>query len=350
MTRKKYVTHLVGSVPLKDTEDVLRTISSSLGNNLRRVPDGETGKRSGWIKFMENYFNNLHPDMETDEEAPYLKWRQWDGKLLREVPLAKFKNGVDHNSVTFNTGYAEQAIDSFSTYDRLQSEGIIPTDVKFQVCIPTPLAPAYNFIAPGTQDQFIPIYTQHIIDEIEKISSTLPNNRISLQWDVCQEVLMWESYYDYERLNYKEEILSTLSKIGNAVPKSIELGYHLCYGSPRDEHLVQPKDTQNMVEIITGLLSSIKRTIHFIHLPVPKDRFDDDYFKPLSTLNLPEDTDLYLGLVHVEDDKGNLRRIETAKKFVKFNGIGSECGWGRTDPQRIPGLLETHANILKNLN
>ena len=105
-----------------------------------------------------------------------------------------------------------------------------------------------------------------------------------------------------------------------------------------------------MVEIITGLLSSIKRTIHFIHLPVPKDRFDDDYFKPLSTLNLPEDTDLYLGLVHVEDDKGNLRRIETAKKFVKFNGIGSECGWGRTDPQRISGLLETHANILKNLN
>jgi len=65
MARNKYVAHLVGSVPLKDTEEVLRTISSSLGNNLRRVPDGETGKRSGWIKFMENYFNNLHPDMET---------------------------------------------------------------------------------------------------------------------------------------------------------------------------------------------------------------------------------------------------------------------------------------------
>ena len=350
MVRNNYVAHLVGSIPLEDTEGVLRTVAKSLGNNLRRIPDGETGKRLGWIKFMENYFNNLHPDMETDEQTPYLKWRQWDGELLREVPMAKFKNGIDEGSVTFDTGYAEQAITSFSKYDQLQSEGVIPSNVKFQVCIPTPLAPAYNFIAPKTQDQFIPIYTKHIISEIEKISAILPNNRISIQWDVCQEVLMWENYYDYDRLNCKEEILSTLSKIGNAVPEPIELGYHLCYGSPRDEHLIQPKDTQNMVEIISGLLERIKRNIEFLHLPVPKDRFDDDYFKPLSILNLPTDTDFYLGLIHDQDEKGNLLRIETAKKFIKFSGIGSECGWGRTDPQRVPGLLESHVNVLEKLN
>ena len=344
MAEKNKVAHLVGSIPLKDTEDVLRTVAGSLGNHLRRIPDGETGKRLGWIKFMENYFNNLHPDMETDKKTPYLQWRQWDGKLLREIPMAKFKSGIDQNSVTFDTGYAQQAIDSFSTYDRLQSEGIIPSDVKFQVCIPTPLAPAYNFIAPKTQNEFIPAYTKHIISEITKISSKLPNNRISLQWDVCQEVLMWENYYDYKRPNSKEEILSTLSTIGDAVPETMELGYHLCYGSPRDAHLVQPKDTKNMVEIICGLLERIKRTIHFFHIPVPKDRFDDAYFRPLSSLNLPEATDLYLGLVHDKDAKGNSRRIETARKFVNFDGIGSECGWGRTDPQRIPSLLASHVD------
>ena len=87
MVRNNYVAHLVGSIPLEDTEGVLRTVAKSLGNNLRRIPDGETGKRLGWIKFMENYFNNLHPDMETDEQTPYLKWRQWDGELLREPLL-----------------------------------------------------------------------------------------------------------------------------------------------------------------------------------------------------------------------------------------------------------------------
>ena len=346
MTEPKKVAHLVGSIPLKDTETVLRKVASSLGDHLCRIPDGETGKRIGWIKFLEDYFKNLHPDMEVDKEAPCLQWRQWDGKLLREIPLVKFKSGIDQNSVTFNTGYAEEAINSFSIYDRLQSEGVIPANVKFQVCIPTPLAPAYNFIAPKTQNEFIPTYTKHIIDEITKISTTLPNDRISLQWDVCQEVLMWESYYDYERPNYKEEILSTLTTIGEALPETIELGYHLCYGSPRDEHLIQPKDTKNMVEIISGLLQRIKRTIHFFHIPVPKDRIDDAYFKPLSNLNLPEGTDLYLGLIHDEDEKGNLHRIKKAKKFVKFDGIGSECGWGRTDPQRIPGLLTSHVDAL----
>jgi hypothetical protein len=31
-----------------------------------------------------------------------------------------------------------------------------------------------------------------------------------------------------------------LATIGDAVPPGVELGYHLCYGSPADEHLVQP--------------------------------------------------------------------------------------------------------------
>ena len=350
MSEPKPVVHLVGSIPLKNTEDVLRKVASSLGDHLRRIPDGETGKRLGWIKFMENYFHNLHPDMETDNDAPYLQWRQSDGKLLREIPLAKFKSGIDPNFVTFDTGYADEAINSFSTFDRLQSEEVIPSDVKFQICIPTPLAPAYNFIAPKTQNEFIPAYTRHIIDEIAKISKILPNNRISLQWDVCQEVLMWENYYDYERPNYKEEILTTLSTIADAVPEAIELGFHLCYGSPGDEHLIEPKDTQNMVEIISGILQRIKRNIHYFHIPVPKDRFDDAYFKPLRNLSLPQGTDLYLGLVHAEDKKGNSRRIKTAKKFIKFEGVGSECGWGRTDPQRIPGLLASHVDALGDLN
>ena len=41
--------HLVGSIPLNSAEEVFRTTSTILGERLRRIPDGETGIRSGWI-------------------------------------------------------------------------------------------------------------------------------------------------------------------------------------------------------------------------------------------------------------------------------------------------------------
>ena len=38
--------HLAGSVPLANAEDVFRRVTRSLGDRLRRIPDGETGPRS----------------------------------------------------------------------------------------------------------------------------------------------------------------------------------------------------------------------------------------------------------------------------------------------------------------
>jgi hypothetical protein len=43
-------------------------------------------------------------------------------------------------------------------------------------------------------------------------------------------------------VDFRTETLSVLKTIGDVVPAGIELGYHLCYGSPADEHCVQPKD------------------------------------------------------------------------------------------------------------
>ncbi len=63
-----------------------------------------------------------------------------------------------------------------------------------------------------------------------------------MQWDVCQEVLAWEGYYEPGPVDFRTETIGVLSEIGDAVAPAIELGYHLCYGSPQDEHCVQPKE------------------------------------------------------------------------------------------------------------
>jgi len=54
-------------------------------------------------------------------------------------------------------------------------------------------------------------------------------------------------------VDFQEETIAELIAIGEGVPAAIELGYHLCYGSPADEHVIQPKDAGIMVEIANAV-------------------------------------------------------------------------------------------------
>ena len=111
--------HLVGSVPLPDAETVFRTVSAAWGQHLRRISDGETGRRGRWIWFQREMLEQ-HPAMEPDPDEPPYALYQWDGQLLRETSYIRFRPGVDPTTVDFPTGYAEAALESFDLYARLQ--------------------------------------------------------------------------------------------------------------------------------------------------------------------------------------------------------------------------------------
>ena len=188
------IVHLVGSIPLDNTENVFRTVCSLVPEHLPRLPDGETGERIGWIKFIQQMLAR-HPDLEVDQSRPPFPFRQWDGVVVREIPQVKFKDGTDLSAVKFETGYADAAIDSFAVFERLQSEGVIPAETKFQISIPTPMAPTYNYVSPPARDEFLSVYEPQLMGEVEKIAAALPHDRLAIQWDVCQEVLVYEDYY-----------------------------------------------------------------------------------------------------------------------------------------------------------
>ena len=117
------------------------------------------------------------------------------------------------------------------------------------------------------------------------------------------------------------ETIGELIAIGDGVPETIELGYHLCYGSPADEHVIQPKDAGVMVEMVNAVCAGVRRSIDFFHLPVPKPRTDDAFFAPLDGLNLRPDTELYLGLVHRDDMAGNAARLAGARRHARVDGV-----------------------------
>ncbi len=336
------VVHFVGSVPLPDAETVFRTLSGAVGKHLARLPDGETGIRKTWIRFLQDVLAD-NPAIEYAKDVPPFKFVQWDGKVVREIPRLRIKPGATPDARSFKTGYADMAIESWAVFERLQKAGVIPAGVKFQICIPTPIAPTYNNMVPADRPRLLPPLTDHFIGEVAKIAQTLPNDRIALQWDVCQEVLAWEGYYDAGPVDFRSETIEVLTRIGNAVPPAIELGYHLCYGSPADEHMVLPKDMGIMVEMANAIVAGVKRPITFFHMPVLKGRSDDAYFAPLSRLQLPPATALYLGLIHHDDAAGDAARLAAARRHARVDGIGTECGMARGDPARLPALLAAHA-------
>jgi hypothetical protein len=338
----KPVVHFVGSIPLPDAETVFRTLSAVAGPHLRRLPDGETGIRKTWIRFLQDVLAE-NPAIEVARDVPLFKFVQWDGKLIREIPRLRLKPGAKPDPATFRTGYAEMAIESWRLFDRLQKEGVIPAGVKFQISLPTPIAPTYNNMVPADRPALLPALTRHMIGEVQAIARAMPQDRIAIQWDVCQEVLAWEGYYEPGPVDFCTETIGVLSEIGDAVPATIDLGYHLCYGSPADEHLVQPKDAGIMVEIVNAITAGVRRPIQFFHLPVPKPRTDDAYFAPLERLKLRPETELYLGLVHHDNAAGNAARLAAGRRHVRVDGVATECGMARGEPARFPALLAAHA-------
>ncbi len=348
MSPQKPMAHLVGSVPLPDTETVFRTVAGQLGNRLKRIPDGETGDRWRWIFWQREMLVN-HPAMEDDTDTETFKVVQWDGQIIRDLPFLRFKSGVDPSQVKFEAAYAGPAIESFKTCQRLQQEGIIGPDTLFQVSLPTPMATAFMYISTSAREAYLPVYEAALAEALKEILDSIPHDRLSIQWDVCQEVLVFEDYFLARPEDYKEQIFSELARMGQLVPETVDMGYHLCYGSPRDEHLVQPKDMGILVEISNGLIAGLNRRLDFLHLPVPKDRTDAAYFQPLEGLKIASDTEIYLGLIHFDDRSGDAQRIATAKQFIPTFGVATECGWGRTEPTRVESLLESHAAAVQSL-
>ena len=324
--------------------------SARLGVELRagmeawfRHVNGAGGVRGHRIE-LKVYDDGYNPDpaIELATDVPPFKFVQWDGKVVREIPRLRVKPGAMPQAKSFKTGYADMAIESWGLFDRLHKESVVPPKVKFQISLPTPIAPVYNNMLPADRPKVIPPLTQHFVGEVAKIASALPNDRIALQWDVCQEVLAWEGYYEPGPVDFRTETIDVLAKVGNGVPADIELGYHLCYGSPADEHMVQPKDAGIMVEMTNTIAAAVKRPIQFFHLPVPKGRSDDAYFAPMEKLRLGPDTELYLGLIHHSDAAGDAARLAAARRHVRVDGVATECGMARGDPSRLPALLAAH--------
>ena len=333
--------HLVGSAPVAQPEELFALVRDHLGAHLRRVPDGEVGERDTWIAWQ---FPKLG-------QCPQLEIRSVNSAYLgREIPQCELTDGAGPLELV-DLGYAAAALDSWQLFHAAQAAGTIPESLRFMVGLPSPLSVVTIYVAPSSRPAVLEAWTAAMEAQLERILDGIPNDRLAIQWEVCIEFGILEDLWTYLDTDQsgedaREGIADHIVHMGNLVPDAAEMGYHLCYGDAGHQHFIEPNDTGHLAWAAQTVLERVGRRVDWIHLPVPKQRDDLAYFEPLGAVQIPDETELYLGLVHATGGvEGSRRRIETAAQAVSRFGLATECGMGRRQPDTIGPLLDQHASL-----
>lgn len=332
--------HLVGSVCLPSTEDVFRKTVELLPGRLRRLPDGECQHRQQFTYFQSDVF----------KAAPQVL-RQYDAAFntvpVDPVPSQEEVERVVKSLPELHTGYDRHAIESYRLFSKLREEGVIPEGVKFQVSLPGP-PNTLVIIAEPYQTAIAPIYEAALLKDLREIEQAIPAEDLAIQWDIAAEFAMVEGaewpHFKPWFAPVREHIDQELQRLANAVSPQVEMGFHLCYGDLGHRHFFEPKDMGTLVSVANTVMKNAQRPINWFHMPVPKGRDDAAYFEPLKDLELGN-AELYLGVVHANDEEGTRRRIQTASKLVKEFSVATECGLGRTPPEDFPSIMSISAAV-----
>jgi hypothetical protein len=244
-------------------------------------------------------------------------------------------------------GYAREARTSYGDFLKSRSQGALGKETRFQVCLPTPAAVISAFVLPQDIPRVLPAYTQAMLREVEKICAAIPHQDLAIQWDVCIEMVQWDARSPLMPPfpGMEQAFAGAFAALTAVIPKTVELGIHLCYGDMDAKHFIEPVDLSKAVSLANLITKAAPRPLNWIHMPVPMDRDDAAYFSPLRELVRGPSTELFLGLVHAGDGAaGAVRRMKAANAFTPAFGIATECGMGRSrTPQLVRELLSVHA-------
>lgn len=329
-------TLLVGSVPLESAEAVFSLAGGTLGERLAQIPDGETGDRKHWVNWQRGVM----------AATPFLEERETAGDYGQTTSTRFGVKGDLPDDAAFGIlGYADAASASYATFRRMRDDGEIPATTRFQVSLPTPLAPLAQAIFPQDIQRLEPLYARAMEAEIGKILDAIPADDLAIQWDVAVEIAMLEGV-TATPVPPMQAVVSRLATAASWIPAGVRLGYHFCYGDAGHKHFKEPEDTGLMVELANALFAATPRSIDWIHMPVPRSRDDDAYYAPLADLKLPADCTLFLGLIHRTDGlPGAKKRIEAAERAVPDFGVATECGWGRRPPETVADVMKLTAEV-----
>jgi len=345
---------LVGSVPLETPQEVFETCGRAIGDLVPCLPDGEVGERSYWIQVLAYRVFHGHPEIETIRRPPPAngveKWKPAD---RTESWGFRVKPGVEQvrfGDPGWRLGYAKEAINSYFIFCQLRKDGLIPPDVRFQVCLPlTNSAIDFFFMDPADWPRIKPGFEDAMRAEIAKMIEKIPPADLAIQWDCCVETMDLEDAFPWTPTDNRfERNLAPIANLAPQIPSEVMLGYHLCYGTLGGWPMVESDDLSRTVKFANEAVARSGRRVDFVHIPI-LNRTDDRYFAPLRELQAGA-ARIYLGIVHnMEDERAFRARLAVARKYLPDFGLAAPCGFGRHTAAELPALLREHRRALEML-
>ena len=337
---------LVGSIPLDTPEEVFETFGAPLGRHLFAMPDGEVGPRRHWISRVHYQVLAGHPELEVvqhpapdengvERQFPRHAGDSWKFKVRDGVRAVRF------GDPGWRLGYARDAINSYFVFRVMKEKGVLPSHLRFQVSMPTvnSALPPRIFADVEDIDRIRPGYEEALRAEIATIVDKIPANELAIQWDCATE--LQDSYGGIPGFPLEGGIDRSLAQIRNlasAIPASVALGYHFCFGTLGGWPRFLPDDLGQAVKLANAVVVASGRRVDWIHLPV-LDRSDDAFLAPLAALE-PDGARVYLGVIHNMERFDE--RIAIAHRYLPDFGLGAYCGFGRLAPSELPGILDDH--------
>jgi hypothetical protein len=336
---------LVGSAPF-EPEETLERFGVTLGGLAKRLPDGE---KYGWLPIRV---------IETTQGVV----RGHDEPIQATGPTAvrstlRIAEGVPPSDIAFETlHYARAAKESYEIFRRLRNDGRIPVGTRFQMSIPTPFTACLIFDWDIVRAVWS-VYEQRLLANVAEIAKAIPHDDLAISWDVVAEFMLFTAPAARDHYTL-EELSGAVARLIDAIPLGVETGLHFCYGrhnsrgevefaSQEERVLLAPtirdiSDTELMVAFFAAIRATANRPINWLHLPVPRQHDDDDFYAPLAKLPLGSDTELYLGLLHLDDGiEGTKRKLEAAERAGVTFGVAAPCGFRASTadlPASVRGL------------
>ena len=328
--------YLNGSLPVEDAETAFLIQTRVLGDRLESMTDGEFGWRNQWINGLVPMLLEV-PGIELVRTAnPPNADPAYSG-----LPVLSIDRSVQY---VLNFGYAEEAITSYRQFSRLQAEGVLPTDIKFRVCLPTPYAIAVAFADQADQRRLLSIMEATIAGEINVIAATIPHRNLAIQFDTAIEIAVLEGAFAAAGgLSTGPSVIDCLSDTMDLIPDDIPRYLHTCYGDYHHTHFIRPTDLGLCVKLANAVIPDL--------VSMPADHINGvhpEYYHPLHELGVPR---LALGVITYT---GHPKRVEQLIGAALSGGISpfavaTECGLARItewpDGPTLEQLLELHAQF-----
>ncbi|KAJ9654993.1 hypothetical protein H2198_006038 [Neophaeococcomyces mojaviensis] len=345
--------HLTGSTPFATASEHFHRVGAVLPHHLKSIPDGETGPQGNWIGCQYPIFARF---------PKLLSSGVWVFPPREDINDLVPLKGIPAMVRDIAVNYDVWALQSYSEFRKLRDEGVISKNVKFQVCLPTPLSVMIFYIHTPYRTTVEPLYENALMKALRNIQDNIPHEDLVIQWDVVQEMSLLEDVPRMENaygLGKESEswfepiddgVIERLVRVMGHVDKDVDMGMHICYGDFMHKHFIQPPSTEKAAFVVSSLLKKLDRKLDYFQFPVAKARDDEAYYDRMKSI-LPliheKGTYIYVGLVHPNDEEGTKRKLAAAQKALGDSGWGvaAECGIGREPLEGAMNVMETSKAI-----